>query len=227
MGQVRMGKLGMQFVPGPMAVMVDRLIQQRLDYSLLELNENGGECVEFISESALAAHGKTAPKLLPGIKYGKGQAFFTRTAQVLGLLAKQSEPPTVAVLFRDADGTHSAPADLWQQKFDSISRGFELVGFAHGVPMVPRPKSEAWLLCGLKNQPYQHCNALEDAPGNDNSPNSLKSQLAALVGYEPGAVEQADWVRSGSIDPTQITMPSFVAFQTTLVSRLNNALTLP
>jgi len=43
-----------------------------------------------------------------------------------------------------------------------------------GVAMIPKPKSEAWLLCALKNKPYESCEKLEDRSGNDDSPNSLK-----------------------------------------------------
>lgn len=90
--------------------------------------------------------------------------------------------------------------------------------------MVPRPKSEAWLLCALKNAPYQHCQTLEDAPGNDASPRSLKKQLAAVIDHDPSAQEQADWVREGRVDPEQIDMPSFTAFRKALDSALDNVL---
>ncbi len=36
--------------------------------------------------------------------------------------------------------------------------------------------------------------------------------------------EQADWVRTGNIDPEQIDMPSFTAFRKALDSALNNVL---
>lgn len=116
MGQVEPGANGMEFVPGPMACIVDKLIETRVDYSLLDLQETGGESIRFVSETELASYGKSGPRLLSGLKYGKGNAFFTRNAQVLGLLAKQeraeSKCPVVAVLFRDTDSTASASHDL-------------------------------------------------------------------------------------------------------------------
>jgi len=219
-GATRLTAQGPQFVPGPMAWFVDRLLEPRLGYSLLEQHEGAAECVRHVHESELAAGAKPGSPLLPGVRFGKGTAFFTRNAQVLGLMAQQdakaTEQPVIAVLFRDGDGTRSVPKDQWQQKFDSIARGFELVEFDAGVPMVPRPKSEAWLICALKTPPYQHCDALEDSSGNDGSPHALKPRLAALHGSEPGADIQAEWVRTGRVDPAAIAMPSCDAFRAAL-----------
>ena len=127
----------------------------------------------------------------------------------------------MAVLFRDSDGTGISPRDDWEQKVDSMVNGFSRAGFDRGVPMVPRPKSEAWLLCALKDPPYQHCARLEDESGNDNSPNSLKRQLAALIGHEPGAEEQSGWVRDGRVDPDRLNLPSFQAFTLSLNAALD------
>lgn len=227
LGQVQPGPSGLTYWPGPMAWIIDRLVEDRLDYSLLESHAAGSESVRFVDEAELADCGKSGPRLLPGIRYGKGQAFFTRNAQVLGLLAmdeqRASAQPVIAVLFRDADRTAATPRDQWQAKVDSIARGFELVEFRAGVPMVPRPKSEAWLLCGLKPQPCAQCDDLEDAPGNDGSPQALKTRLRALIGQDTGAEEQADWIRSGRIDPRQIQMPSFKVFREALSRALDVA----
>ena len=216
LGSTRPKAGGHTFVPGPMGVMVDVLLQARLGYSLLQVQETGGDCVRFVSESELAAAGKPGGVLLPGVKFGKGNQFFTRNAQVLGRMAKADSKahrdPVIAVLFRDGDGTRSMPHGQWREKFDSINRGFTLVDCDAGVPMVPRPKSEAWLLCALKTPPYQHCVGLEDAPGNDGSARSLKGRLEALVGHATGADEQAQWVHIGRVDPARIEMPSFAAF---------------
>jgi hypothetical protein len=211
---------GLRFVPGPMAWFVDRLLEPWLGYSALDMYESGADCVRHVHETELAAAGRPGSPLLPGVRFGKGTALFTRNAQVLGLMARQDAEatgqPVIAVIFRDGDGTHAVPRLKWQQKFDSIARGFELVEFGSGVPMVPRPKSEAWLICALKAPPYQHCDVLEDSPGNDGSPNALKNRLAAIHGREPGADDQADWVRTGRIDPGAIDMPSCVAFREAL-----------
>jgi hypothetical protein len=65
---------------------------------------------------------------------------------------------------------------------------------------------------------------LEDAPGNDGSPRSLKSRLAEVIGHPSSAEEQAEWVESGRVQPDNIRMPSFDAFRKALKSAVANAL---
>lgn len=89
--------------------------------------------------------------------------------------------------------------------------------------MVPRPKSEAWLLCALRPSAYANCAQLEDASGNDASPNSLKQQLEKVAGAA-SADEQAQWLRDGTVDVNRIDMPSFNAFRGELERALNRAL---
>lgn len=218
---------GSEFVPGPMTEIIDWLIDDQVGFSPLELHALGAQCVVHWTEGNLA-HAKVPPRppLLPGALRPKGEAGSTAHAYALGCLARAeavaAKEPVVAVLFRDSDGTRSAPLGLWQGKVDAISQGFDLARFDAGVPMVPRPKSEAWLLCALKANPYQHCDSLEDAPGNDRSPNALKSRLALLMNEDHLSGDmQAQWVRDAVIDPTLIDMPSFNAF----ADRLEHVLT--
>jgi hypothetical protein len=227
LGTMRPGLAGDEFRPGPMAVIVDHLAEARVGYSLLETHQAGGDCIRYVRETELAQAGKKGPLLLPGVKFGKHNTYFTRNAQVLGQLAKSdallSGRPTAAILFRDGDGTRSVPKSQWQEKFDSIKRGFEIVEYLCGVPMVPRPKSEAWLLCALRPPAYADCAQLEDASGNDASPNSLKHQLEKVAG-EIGADGQAHWVRERAVDVQRIDMPSFNAFRSELERALVAAL---
>jgi len=208
-----------------MALIVDALIEPVLGYSLVDAHPSM-ESVRHVPESELAGHARSVkPVVLPGPKQPKGYAGFVKAAQTFGTLARQEREarlhqPVVAVLFRDSDGTQRAPRDHWERVVQAMSNGFERTGFADGVPMVPRPKSEAWLLCALKTAPYQDCAALEEAPGNDNSPNNLKDRLAAAVGGTPSAEGQADWVRQGKVDPDQIDMPSFAEFKASLKAAL-------
>lgn len=229
LGHERPTEGGMEFVPGPMAWVVDKVLERHhTQYSLLDIHLAGGDCVTYVRETVLATMGKQGSQLLPGVKFGKGTSFFTRNAQVLGLMAKQTsvreQQPVVAVLFRDGDGVRATPAGEWQEKVDSMHRGFAMVECDTGVPMVPRPKSEAWLLCALRPPGYVNCALLEDASGNDASQNSLKGQLAALSGgTDPSADEQADWVVTGAVDPLRIDMPSFNAFKQALHTAAQNA----
>jgi hypothetical protein len=211
-----------------MAWVVDKVLERHhTQYSMLDIHLAGGDCVTHVHETALAAMGKRGSALFPGVKFGKGTAFFTRNAQVLGLWAKQTsaqeDQPVLAVLFRDGDGVRATAAGEWQEKVDSMHRGFAMVECSTGVPMVPRPKSEAWLLCALRAPGYANCAPLEDASGNDASPNSLKKQLAALFGgVDPSAGQQAEWVKTGAVDALRIDMPSFNAFKQALHTAAQN-----
>lgn len=107
---------------------------------------------------------------------------------------------------------------MWGDKHRMMCRGFSLAAQHHehlerrvcGVAMLAKPKSEAWLLCALRPPAYQHCAALEDEPGNDASPRSLKIQLMEALGVEadptPAVLERLD---AGEIDAIRIDMPSF------------------
>ncbi|MBP7650349.1 MAG: hypothetical protein KA744_10925 [Phenylobacterium sp.] len=205
------------FTPGPMAWLVDQIAEASEGYSFLAL-----ELMCCVSEQTLSRRSKELrPPSLPGRKRGKETAYYFRNARALavtaGELAATSSQSVVAVLFRDSDGTQSAGRGDWQAKWDSMIKGFDYEHFATGVPMIPKPKSEAWLLCALKTaQPYQHCEALEFESGNDNAPRSLKAQLTEALNERPNAAGLAELVRSGTVDASQIEMPSFSAFKVRL-----------
>jgi len=228
LGAIQVGSNGANFVPGPMALIVDKLLERHhTAYSLIESHDAGGDCIVYLGKSELSSFAKKGPTLLPGQKYGKGNAFFVSNAQCLGLYAKklageEAGIPVIAILFRDGDGTNSKKE--WSAKVESMRRGFGLAEFRTGVSMVPNPKSEAWLICALRTPAYSGCASLEDESGNDNSSNPLKDQLARLCGgLHPSAETQADWVRKGRVDPSRIEMPSFSVFQEDLRKAARNA----
>lgn len=120
-----------------------------------------------------------------------------------------------AILFTDADGTHSKPSQLWRAKFEAILNGFTEVGFTSGIPMVPQPKSEAWLLgyyqknMGNGHCAYQNCERFEKLAGNDDAhpKNSAKHILDGLLeGAIPDSAEllAVEWER--------VKMPSLEQF---------------
>lgn len=231
LGTMKPMQAGRRFTPGPMAVIVDRLLAEarRLGYSVLELHENGAESVVFLSEGDLAALRGSKARLLQGT-YGKRDKDCFRGAFLLGLYAKslsaERKTPVLAVFFRDSDGTNSSPRDIWRNKFSSMENGFKLADFDFRVPMIPRPKSEAWMLCGLikATEPERDCSWLEEAPGNDKSPKALKTQLEDYIhehfGWsEPASREQqADLVREGKVCVERIDLDSFKAFVAVLDS---------
>lgn len=94
--------------------------------------------------------------------------------------------------------------------------GFDEEGFSKGVPMIPKPKSEAWLICALKKSPYRGCTALESRSGNDDAPNPLKGELRKLLGSTPSREVLCQMVQDKMVDIDRIVMPSFVSFRSRL-----------
>ena len=208
---------GDQFSYGPMTVVVDHIVERRWNYSMIESLAFG--CVSKSRLVAKASELKQDKRRvsLPGAKRPKETTYFYQNARTLALCAREFAQSrgceVIAVLFRDSDGTASAGRGLWRDKWNSMMSGFEDEGFNRGVPMIPRPKSEAWLICALKEHPYNGCDALEERSGNDNSPNSLKVELSDLCHGWPGRESMCQMVLERRVDVDQITMPSFTAFR--------------
>jgi len=231
LGARRPSEAGWEFVPGPMAWIVDKLLGRpdKLDYSVLDGHASGYDWVYFLSETDLGALRYPRPRVFPRDQSSFGNQYFRAAADQLGkhaqAVAIERSDSVIAVFFRDSDGTNSAPKTLWEAKFQSMKAGFELAGFRSGVPMVPRPKSEAWMLCGLlkSEDAVKDCNWLEDEPGNDASPKSLKGQLEKHLNCEPTSEVQAELVRTGKIDPALIDLKSFKEFCESLDQAYSNS----
>ncbi len=204
---------------GPMAVMVDQLVQRRHGYSLLETGHYG-----FVSRRTLvdrATELKAAKKALrlPGKRRARETRYFFNNARALARIAverqKQLKDGVVAVLFRDADKA-SAGRGVWEDKRRSMLDGFKQEEFPRGVPMIPKPVSEAWLVCALRTHPYQGCDTLEDRPSSAGSPHSLQRELEQLHGDSPSREELVQMVTDRIIDVDHLDMPSFTAFRSRL-----------
>lgn len=204
---------GVHFLPGPLAFFADQWIGERCGYSLLDV-----EAIRLIAKADLSGHSKK--NLKPKVKRGKKTAqvtrYFSNNARSLALIARQvamqENTDVMAILFRDADGTASSSRGEWTTKHQSMLAGFAAEGFDQGIPMLPKPISEAWLLCAVQQQ-YQHCDQLENASGRNGSPDSLKQRLASLMGGETTQSVLVDAVQDGLIDMRKITMPSMTAFK--------------
>ena len=208
---------GTDFKPGPMGVLVDKIAEDELGYSLAD-----SSALEFVSEGERSRLVKQLPKtFVTGKRRDFETAHFFREARALAKLAMQAtaedESPRGVVLFRDADGTRSTERGLYETRLQSIQDGFVAEEFQYGVPMLPNPKSEAWLICALQKHAYQNCAALEESlSGNDNAPEPAKKQLEALL-TERGKSEAdlAELVGEGVVDALRTEMkemPSFSDF---------------
>jgi hypothetical protein len=209
---------------GPMTKLIDNWIARRIGYSLIE----GGQYAIF-SEAQVVEKAKSEIQSFSriGKKNGQEIRFFRNNARGLAILAREkaqeigADTPLILVLFHDLDGTVSADRNLWNRKWQSMLDGFMEEEIFTGVPMIPNPKSEAWILCALKNR-YQHCRKLEDESGNDASPNSLKSQIEAkeCLGEPATRLLLNDKIDAGEIDIDRIDMDSMNKFK----QRLNEVL---
>jgi hypothetical protein len=206
---------------GPMTKLIDRYISPKLGYSLIDSSGLPSEhrLYLIIPKPALSKKAKDFKALSrKGKKRLSETRYYYNNARALALLAAEesqrlNNTPVIAILFRDGDGTVSSERCEWDDKWQSMIDGFISEGFYNGVPMLPKPKSEAWILCALDRQ-YQNCAKLEDSSGNNRSPNALKNQLEQHLG-EPGSQELLnDKVDRGEIDFQRITdMPSLTRFK--------------
>lgn len=209
---------GADFIAGPMAVLIDKLAETEWRFSPMDIG-----AMEFVAEHALSARSreiKPLPKqaVLPGLKGARETGMYFTNARALAHMAKEradtDKCPVGAVLFRDSDGTNLADASQREQKLSSIMRGFAAEEFEYGVAMVPKPKSEAWLMCALQPAPYDHCERFEALPGNDASPHSAKAQFQVmLTAREKDLADLADLAKDGTISATRIVMPSYDEFR--------------
>ncbi len=208
---------GAKYEYGPMTVIVSQIVEERYHYSLLETGHNGFVAKGTLSNRATELKAARKALGLPGKKRGKETRYFFNNARVLARIAKERKAElndeVVAILFRDSDGTASAGRGLWSDKRQSMLDGFTKEGFFKGVPMIPKPKSEAWIICAVKANPYQACETLEERPGSDRSPNSLKGELRDILGEEPARVSLNSMVHDRRIDFRRIDMPSLRAFR--------------
>ncbi|CAN1210795.1 hypothetical protein TUMEXPCC7403_11395 [Tumidithrix helvetica PCC 7403] len=198
---------------GPMTKFVDSWITRRSNYSLLD-------CVLYsvVTEKTLV---ETAKAIKPLSRKGKKQEietrYFYKNARALAILSKNKSNelnvPVIPVLFRDADGKANSGRGEWADKRQSMLDGFEAEAVLNGVPMIPKPKSEAWVLCALREN-YQNCTKLENESGNDKSPNALKDQLNEYLDEEATRVLLNDKIDCGKLDIRKILdMPSLTAFK--------------
>lgn len=215
---------------GPLAVVIDYVVEECLQYSPLQVHPG---TYRYYSETYLTQRLADKRKqrrgfVLAGHKHGVETGHFYFNAWMLGEIAKElevaEEDVAIAVLFRDTDGTNTAPSDIWSQKLSSMSEGFMRAEFTRGVPMVPRPKSESWFLCAVKENPYQYCAAFEELPGNDRSPNAAKKILSTALKGEATSERLLVWLEDNGMDCRKMAeeMPSFSRFYQRLVDVLSH-----
>lgn len=216
------------FTPRAMTIIIDQIIDQWFynnrnyepsclsNKQITYISENYLQSIRLPKEKKISLSGKKSPK---------ETKYFYENARSLASFAKEKQKEldsngnsirVIAVLFRDSDGTASSKRGEYQFKRASMKNGFEKEGFFYGVVMIPNPKSEAWLLCATKDNPYIGCSRLENASGNDNSSDPLKAQLDNAMSKFPNGPTIEELLIDKKIDINKIDMPSFNEFRNEL-----------
>ena len=217
-GNSDIGKLSYQnesFEPAPMYFLIDKILGQKLNYSFFELTP---DLITFIPKPMLMKKCKSMKSFVSKNKKQETTLFY-KNAKGLSQIAKEvsktkKDDDALVILFRDSD-IHSH-----KEKVQSIENGFEEENI-NGIGMIPKPKSEAWLICALKDRPYESCEKLEDRSGNDDSPNNLKDELSEILESKNKTYYDInDMIINNEIDIEKIDIPSFKYFK----NRLENIL---
>lgn len=213
---------------GPLTFVIDYIIEEVLQYSPIQthLGTYRYYSEAYLTQRLAAKKNERRGFVLAGRKHGAETGLFYFNAWMLGEISKELEVEegdvAIAILFRDSDGTNSAPSDIWAQKRASIEEGFKRAEFARGIPMVPRPKSESWFICATKENPYEHCAELEELSGNDRSPNAAKKMLSEILEGEATSERLVTWLEDNGVDCRKLAeeMPSFAKFYERLINVL-------
>jgi len=194
------------FKKGPMTCLAEKIIKQRT---------GGTPHIELVPKNTLTQKkAKNRRKMkLPGKKSPQKTAYFYKKAYILGQIALEKRED-IAILFRDTDGTQSTSPSNWKERAESIHDGFKDSGFQNCVAMVPKPTSEAWILCCLQN--YQNCEKLEELSGNESSSKHPKKIIEQITGTVPTMENLVKIACEENCDTEQIDMSSFNAFKTCL-----------
>lgn len=199
-----------RFQKGPMTLVIDYLAAK-----------NGVKEVEYelLSRGDVSRGIKSNRRQIASRPKEVNQEFrkIFQSALYVGTVARESQKDA-AVYFHDQDRTNSSPTNTAQQLERAMVCGFDMARYQFGVPMIPVPRSEAWLLAyfqkGLGNhQPYNKAEVFEKLPGNDKSPKSAKKVLGRAVGAQVESdIYSKIMEEFNNIDWTQVDMPSYNRF---------------
>jgi hypothetical protein len=205
---------------GPVTLLLIKLLEKHLppwNSGLVDF-DHPESFVTFIYRNWFNDQTKAKSLLRPSKKLRTGNTVHAQRAAALAFYAIANDFQ-IAAYFHDTDGTQKKCQDDPQRRMhlvEAIKEGFRAANFSCGVPVVPKPTSEAWFLCAVKTDSYQHCEALEtELSGNvDSSPErSPKKRLGAALG-EPDYDRARLCDIARSIDVERLDMPSFNELRT-------------
>jgi len=210
---------------GPVSLLLLKLVHQHLpdwNADLIDMAQPT-QHLTLIYHGYLGEISKTRQRLRPSKTLSKGFIEHAQRAEALGhyALTQQHE---LAAYFHDADGTRSDSPQRWNQLSMAIATGFQAAGLnERGIALVPKPKSEAWFICAVKPEPYQHCSCLEDElSGNDRSPERAPKKVLGALLNNPGYHRQDLCDLVGKLDVKHLDMPSFNAVRDQVITAITS-----
>ena len=143
----------------------------------------------------------------------KGKPEKTQKAEETAM--EYDEPHKWGVIyFHDLDANTKASVDeIYNDSMNAMNEGFDSVSFPHGVPMIPKTRSESWLLCLLDSDGGVNKRYFEDLPMSDKSPNSGKKVLAAVLDVSEDESYSRIEEKRDTFDWTGLQAPSFLVFR--------------
>jgi len=216
------------FEKGPFFYLIERMLNKYLPEWNKDIFETVPLSITYVSHGYL---GKQAKKIVKGQgKYAlagkndehKGNVGKLKQAREMGRLAVE-HGCQLAIYFHDTDGKNkdkNLTSPIQSKIVKAVDQGFERGEMNAGIAMIPKPTSEAWLICSCKNN-YQHCETLEATlSGNDRSEdNAPKKVLANCLGVDDCDNELLT-EKINNIDLDKINMPSFNQFKDDLKSAI-------
>lgn len=136
-----------------------------------------------------------------------------REALTLAIIARDTENDAGAVLFRDCDYPNKENGERYYREMVlAVQLGFAMASsFRHGVPMIPKPRSESWFLCRYQKIPYMTGKYFEDVPANDTATGSGKNLLASFFNCKVNEIYKH--IHVNEIEWQRIKAPSFLFFK--------------
>lgn len=174
------------------------------------------------SEIALSDKGKPekktavvrgAKKKFPNHRFIASSAKYL--AQRANAFAAENEEPEKwgVIYFHDLDANTTFSVDeVYQAYLSAMNDGFESENFSNGVPMIPKTRSESWLLCLLSPDKGSSAKYYEDLPMSDKSPKTGKILLADVLKDSHDESYAIIEDQRDKFDWTSLRAPSFLVF---------------
>jgi hypothetical protein len=219
------------FGKGPFYRLIERMLLRYMpNWNTDQFDETNPITASYVPHGHLSKRSKELTKgnkkfRFAGKSMPKGFAGLTKQSTELAKLALELECQ-IAFYFHDTDGNNqekSSTSRLQENMVNAAKQGFLSGGLENCIAMIPKPTSEAWLICSCKANAYDACGSLEATlSGNDDSPpeQSPKLVLESIIGAaytDPILNEKIE-----ELDIDRMDMPSFNQFRDDMKQAIRN-----